>query len=522
VREFNIAGNCVPEMHYMVDISKKLEQIIKLIDGGKYFTINRARQYGKTTTMSQIYRNLNNRYLVIETSFEGLGDKAFENENEFCESFIKLITKRLKHNKVEKNIIDKWEENKSELEKFEELSDKITDLVESSDREIVLMIDEVDKSSNNQLFLHFIGMLRNKYLDRNKGYDKTFKSVILAGVYDVKNLKLKVRPDQERKYNSPWNIAVDFDVEMSFDKEEISTMLEDYEKENITSMDIQEISEELYNYTSGYPFLVSKLCKIIDEKLDDLKLKEAKWSKEGVKEAVKLILKERNTLFDDLIKNLENNEEMYNLIYRILIKGEKVDYSVDNPILFKGIMFGILKGEESKIRIHNKIFEIRIYNYMISKKQTSGEIQNYASESQFIKEDGTLYMQRILEKFQELMYHEYRKKDEKFIEREGRLLFLAFIKPIINGIGFYYVEAETRNSRRMDIVVTYNNKEYIIELKKWYRDKYEKKGHEQLADYLNSRNLEKGYMLVFDFREGKKYTDKWIEVKGKKIYEAIV
>ncbi|MCQ2234995.1 MAG: hypothetical protein MJZ24_09685 [Paludibacteraceae bacterium] len=51
-------------------------------------------------------------------------------------------------------------------------------------------------------------MLRNKYLDRNmNGMDSTFHSVILAWVYDVKNLKLKIRSDEKRKYNSPWNVC---------------------------------------------------------------------------------------------------------------------------------------------------------------------------------------------------------------------------------------------------------------------------------------------------------------------------
>jgi len=52
------------------------------------------------------------------------------------------------------------------------------------------MIDEVDKSSNNQLFLSFLGMLRSKYLMRNEGEDHTFQSVILAGVNNQYPLKM--------------------------------------------------------------------------------------------------------------------------------------------------------------------------------------------------------------------------------------------------------------------------------------------------------------------------------------------
>ncbi len=45
-------------------------------------------------------------------------------------------------------------------------------------------------------------------------------------------------------------------------------MLEDYMAERGVTMDAPAIAEQLFYYTSGYPFLVSKLCKMLDE--DDL------------------------------------------------------------------------------------------------------------------------------------------------------------------------------------------------------------------------------------------------------------
>lgn len=45
MREFNTTGVCIPEEHYMVDITEKLQQIIKLIEKKKYFTINRGACY---------------------------------------------------------------------------------------------------------------------------------------------------------------------------------------------------------------------------------------------------------------------------------------------------------------------------------------------------------------------------------------------------------------------------------------------------------------------------------------------
>ena len=140
-KKFCTTGTCIPEKNYMVDLSNRIRQIInQYIESGQYFTINRARQYGKTTLLYLLEKELRKQdYLVLSLSFEAA--------------------------------------------------------------------DEVDKSSDNQIFLFFLGLLREKYLKCQQGKDVTFHSVILAGVYDIKTLKLKLHPQEESKYNSPWNIA---------------------------------------------------------------------------------------------------------------------------------------------------------------------------------------------------------------------------------------------------------------------------------------------------------------------------
>jgi len=117
---------------------------------------------------------------------------------------------------------------------------------------------------------------------------------------------------------------------------------------------------------------------------------------------------------------------------------------------------------------------------------------------------------------------EYRSKDEKFVENEGRLIFLAFLKPIINGTGFYFVEPQTRMDNRMDVVVTYNQKKYIIELKIWRGEKYRQEGIEQLAKYLDIQAKDKGYLVQYSFNKIKKYTYQTINYDGKEIFEVLV
>ena len=62
----------------MVDISERLETIRRMVARGDYFCINRGRQYGKTTTLEAIGRQLRDEYCVLKISFEGADNTDFE------------------------------------------------------------------------------------------------------------------------------------------------------------------------------------------------------------------------------------------------------------------------------------------------------------------------------------------------------------------------------------------------------------------------------------------------------------
>ncbi|MEG2919069.1 MAG: AAA-like domain-containing protein, partial [Clostridium sp.] len=355
-KKFNITGTCIPNRHYMVDTSNKIEKIMKLINAEEYFIINRPRQYGKTTTFFLLNNKLKESedYLPIKISFEGVGDYIFENEGRFSKGFLKLLQHMLEFDNPD--LADFVGSFNDDMESLNDLSYFITKLIRKSNKKVVLLIDEVDKSSNNQLFLSFLGMLRNKYLLRNEGQDLTFHSVILAGVHDIKTLKVKLRPDEEQKYNSPWNIATDFNVDMSFSKDEIMTMLDDYTENKAVTLDKEYFAEKLYFYTSGYPFLVSKLCKIIDETImDEDKLV---WEKEYMDLAVKQLLRESNTNFDSLIKNIENDSELKIMVKGLIIDGNKITYNINNPNINLGMQYGIFRNEDMRLKINNRIYEL--------------------------------------------------------------------------------------------------------------------------------------------------------------------
>lgn len=76
----------------------------------------------------------------------------------------------------------------------------------------------------------------------------------------------------------------------------------------------------------------------------------------------------------------------------------------------------------------------------------------------------------------------------------------------------------------MDLVVTYNSKEYVIELKIWHGTEYEISGREQLSGYLAQRGLSESYLVTFSFLKNKSEQEdpKWIQYDGKRIYEAVI
>ena len=512
MKEFNTTGLCNPNKHYMVDISNKLYDIKKLVEKEKYFIINRPRQYGKTTTLLALENNLKDKYLVISISFEGIGNVVFSTEREFCRKFIELIEINLEY--YNENLNKKLLDLSKNIDDFVSLSRTISSFIKEIDKEVILIIDEVDKSSDNQIFLDFLGMLRNKYLDREKGRGVTFKSVILAGVYDIKNLKLKLRPDEERKYNSPWNIAVPFNVDMSLSEKGIEGMLKEYKNDKNLNFDTLKAAEFIYFYTSGYPFLVSRICQIIDEVLNVV------WNEETMIKAVKLLLKEKNTLFDDVIKNMENNKDLREYIFDIVFNGEEKEFNIDNPLIDLGVTFGYFKQEDEKVKISNRLLEQRLYNYFITKLKIKN-VAGYNIKSDFIEGNG-LNIEKILLRFQQFMKEQYSSEDSKFIERQGRLIFLAFIKPIINGVGFDFKEVQISEEKRLDVVIVYNNNKYIIELKIWRGEKYHQRGLQQLADYLDINEQNKGYLLIFNFNKDKEYKKEVINNDGKEIIAVFV
>ena len=96
MKNFTTTGVCVQSENYMVDINDQIMQIKAMVDKGQYFTINRARQYGKTTTLNILGRTLQQYYCVVSLDFQGIGDAGFNSEQSFVKAFCRKLKREFR------------------------------------------------------------------------------------------------------------------------------------------------------------------------------------------------------------------------------------------------------------------------------------------------------------------------------------------------------------------------------------------------------------------------------------------
>ena len=164
-------------------------------------------------------------------------------------------------------------------------------------------------------------------------------------------------------------------------------MLDDYETDHQTEMDTSSISTFLYDYTAGYPFLVVRLCMLMDE--------SGNWTKDGFLEATKKMLNDDNTLFKDISKKLEDFPDLSNMIYRMLFLGEEFPYNPQNKSQELGKLFNFIDEKDGKAVISNRLLETWFYNLFF----TNERLKNETYSTQLVRSNWqTISMHLILRK----------------------------------------------------------------------------------------------------------------------------
>jgi len=131
-----------------------------------------------------------------------------------------------------------------------------------------------------------------------------------------------------------------------------------------------------------------------------------------------LLLRENNTLFDSLIKNLENNPPLYDLTYEIIINGLQMPFDPHDSIISLGRLYGVFK-QNGTVKVHNRVYEQILYNYMTVRtlREQLASKPTHASYT-YEKSDGSLDLEKALLRFQQFLREQYSGQDPQFLERQ--------------------------------------------------------------------------------------------------------
>lgn len=482
---FNIGGLCFPDKHYMVDPLKRLTEVETLIRKELYFTLHAPRQTGKTTYLYALARKLSaeGKYIPLVVSFEQAGYRSItvEKANE-------LLIARI-HEGASQQLPKKYWPPKPENEKFLNIHFYLKTWCQSQEKPIVLFIDEID-ALLDEVLISILRQLRDGYQYRPKFFPS---SVVLVGLRDVRDYKEKIRSEVESwGTGSPFNIKSESLFLKNFSREEVDELLDQHTRETgqVFSKDVK---KEIFYLTKGQPWLTNALANQMVFKIlgDDY---SKKITREIVWEAKNQLILRRDTHLDNLVEKLK--EKRVKNIVQAIINGENLHYDilVDDIAYIRDL--GIV-SQSSPLEFANPIYAEIIPRVMAAPMQESfpKEIQT----PWFIKEDGTLDMEKALKKFQEY----YRRNSGAWLERyeykesAHHLLLMAFLQRIVNAGGEIIREMAVGNGR-IDMLVKFGNQEFALELKV-KRDRYTiEDGKEQLTRYLDGLGLKQGYLVIFD------------------------
>ncbi|MBQ3683952.1 MAG: hypothetical protein II922_12905 [Succinimonas sp.] len=167
---------------------------------------------------------------------------------------------------------------------------------------------------------------------------------------------------------------------MSLSEDGIKGMLNEYEEDHHTGMDTEAVAKTIREYTSGYPFLTSRICQLVDEEVTKTMNPAEAWTDKGINQAVSLLLSENNTLFYSLTEKLNSYPELKAAIRRILMEGTKLTYNAQQDAISEMEMYGLIRNDRNTVMIANRIFETMLYNLFLSDDELKKHVLSQTCE----------------------------------------------------------------------------------------------------------------------------------------------
>ena len=499
MRRFGTQGRVYPDKHYVVARAEETADFIDRVKDGRYIVLFAPRQTGKTTFFRLALETLatqDSTYFPIHLNFEEYEDYDLAS---FYVSLRKEICKEIER------VFQKRETDPSdELASFL-VNTEITDHVSMreffegfakflSQGRVVLTIDEFDAIPRAAL-KGFLRSLRYIYLS---GQTRCPHSVGIVGVKGIAQL------NYDRSI-SPFNIQDEFHLP-NFTLEQVQELLRQYTDE-VGQPFAPEVIASIHKQTAGQPVLVNRFAQILTEEMDIPKTATITMVHWTIAHAQ--LLEESNVNITHLVTNVRKNPRFESLLMRIMARDEGVIFNLDDDIINELATYGVIrKGADNMCEILNPIYLYRIMRAF--KPTVNGLEQEYFPEGhdddgrEYLTPAGRIDMASLLDNFRAFIARagfRVLQVPDTPQESVGRHLLLAYLDEFVRRVGgMMHIEVQTGRGR-MDLLITHNQRKYIVETKIWRGEHRYQSGKQQLAAYLKLEGVTDGYYVVFDHRQ---------------------
>jgi hypothetical protein len=484
---FNTAGPCKADIHYMLPASDRLPELEQLIAQENYFVIHAPRQTGKTTAMMSLAQELtaSGRYTSVMLSLEvgavfsdDVGAAELAILDEWKQSIRFRLPKELQP--------QQW----LEADAGARIGINLSNWAEQSSRPLVVFLDEIDALSNETL-ISVLRQLRSGFPNRPQGFPQ---SVALVGMRDVRDYKYASGGGDRLNTSSPFNIKVRSFTLSNFSLAEVRNLYQQH-TEATGQIFTPEAIDLAFHLTQGQPWLVNAIAKEIAEYI--AKDPNTPITPELVNQAKEILIQRQDTHLDSLAERLR--EDRVRAIIQPILAGQELPDVPQDDVRY--VLDLGLCSNENGLAIANPIYQEvlpRVLAYVTS--ASMGYIQPI-----WLNEQGEFIPERLLESFLEFwrQHGEPLFKSTPYPEIAPHLVLMAFLHRVVNGKGTLEREYAI-GSGRMDLCLRYGKVTLGMELKVW-RDKKPdplNEGLKQLDKYLSGLNLDTGWLVIFDRREG--------------------
>ncbi len=498
MKNFTTSGPVNPEDHYFIPHRLDEDEVHNLINDKRYFILHAPRQSGKTTAIRIFVDQLNAEetykalYINVEPA-QAARSNVIDGLRTILSCFKTDISRCFGLEDPAYAYLQR--EANNPMLSGGALNEFLQFWSEHTDKPIVLFIDEIDSLVGDTL-ISVLRQLRAGYVNRPKSFPQ---AVCLVGVRDVRDYL--IWSDKEGKTilgGSAFNIKAESLVLADFSAQEVRNLYLQH-----TSQTGQKFTDEAIDYafylTQGQPWLVNALGR--QACFVDVTDRSQPITKDVIERAKETLIQRQDTHLDVIINRL--NEPRVRKIIDAIITGSTSMLIADEDDKKYVEDLGLIK--RSTMTIANPIYQEILPRVLSSRFQ-------YAIIEQspdYKNADGSLNMQKLLHKFTEF----YRENSEIWLEQFNyqesgpHLILMAFLQRVVNGGGTIHREYAL-GTKRVDILVTFQQQRIVLELKINYGPKALHDGLKQTAEYMDKSNATEGHLIIFDRNKTKPWDEK--------------